>query len=107
MRGEAQANSRDIFCVTFFARHLSNKEGFFTTSDPFLVISRINEDGKYTQVWKNEKVDSNLNPSWAPARIPMTTLCNGDIDRPLKIEIWDFEKSGRHNFMGQVLLDWI
>jgi hypothetical protein len=102
VRGEAQANVRDIFCVTFFARKLSNKEGFFSTSDPFLVISRMNEDGTYTKVWENTKVDSNLNPSWAAARIPMTQICNGDIERPLRVEIWDWEKSGRHNFMGQV-----
>jgi hypothetical protein len=92
----------DIFCVTFSACNLLNKEGFFSKSDPFLVISRMNEDGTYTQVWKNQKVDNNLNPAWAPARIPMTQLCNGDIERPLRIEIFDFEKSGHHHPMGQV-----
>jgi len=102
VRGEAQANSRDVFCVTFSARKLANKEGFFSTSDPFLVISRINEDGGWTQVWHNDRINNNLNPCWAPARIPMTTLCNGDPERPLKIEIFDYEKSGKHHFMGQV-----
>eukprot|EP01035_Chromulina_nebulosa_P039648 gene39648-53602_t len=102
VRGESQANVRDVFCVTFFGRKLVNKEGFFSTSDPFLVISRMNEDGTYTKVWENTKIDSNLNPSWAPARIPMIQLCNGDAERPLRIEIWDWEKSGRHHFMGQV-----
>lgn len=85
MRGEAQANSRDVFCVTFSARKLSNKEGFFSTSDPFLVVSRINEDGGWTQVWHNEHINNNLSPCWAAARIPMTTLCNGDPERPLKV----------------------
>lgn len=32
----------------------------------------------------------------------MTKLCNGDIDRPLKIEIFDHERSLKHVFMGQV-----
>ena len=32
----------------------------------------------------------------------MTLICNGDIDRPLKIEIFDYEKSGKHVFMGEV-----
>eukprot|EP01035_Chromulina_nebulosa_P030660 gene30660-40761_t len=102
LRGESQANVRDIFCVTFFARKLANKEGFFSSSDPFLVISRMNEDGTYTKVWENTKIDNNLNPSWGPARIPMAQLCNGDVERPLRIEIFDFEKSGHHHFMGQV-----
>lgn len=97
-----QANTRDIFCSTFSGHKLSNKEGFFATSDPFLVISRVNEDGTWTQVWKSETINSTLNPCWAPCRIAMTLLCNGDLDRPLRIEIFDFEKSGKHVFMGQV-----
>jgi hypothetical protein len=32
----------------------------------------------------------------------MVQLCNGDIDRPLKIEVFDHEKSGKHVPMGQV-----
>lgn len=35
-------------------------------------------------------------------KIPLVQLCNGDIDRPLKVEVFDFEKSGKHVFMGQV-----
>lgn len=29
-------------------------------------------------------------------------MCNGDIDRPLRIEVMDWEKNGKHVFMGQV-----
>ena len=35
-------------------------------------------------------------------KIPVVQICNGDIDRPLRIEVFDFEKSGKHVFMGQV-----
>jgi hypothetical protein len=38
----------------------------------------------------------------SPQKIAMVQLCNGDLDRPLKIEIFDHEKSGKHVFMGQV-----
>lgn len=79
-----------------------NKEGFFSKSDPFLLISRLNEDGRWSVVWKSNHIDSNLNPCWPEVRIPMALLCNGDIDRPLKIEIYDYEKSNKHVFMGQV-----
>ena len=30
-------------------------------------------------------------------------LCNGDYDRPLKVEIWDFDDNGSHDFIGQFL----
>jgi hypothetical protein len=32
----------------------------------------------------------------------MTLLCNGDIDRPIRIEVLDWDKGGKHGFMGQV-----
>mmetsp|Transcript_17602 Transcript_17602/g.19108 ORF Transcript_17602/g.19108 Transcript_17602/m.19108 type:complete len:339 (-) Transcript_17602:246-1262(-) len=32
----------------------------------------------------------------------MSTLCNGDIHRPLRIEIYDHERNGKHVFMGQI-----
>ena len=35
-------------------------------------------------------------------KISMVTLCNGDMDRPLKLEVFDWEKSGKHVFMGLV-----
>lgn len=63
----------------------------------------MNEDGSYTVVWKSAKIDNTLNPTWVPAKIPMTTLCNGDLQRPLRIEVVDWESSGKHQPMGQVL----
>ncbi len=32
----------------------------------------------------------------------MVTLCNADIDRPLRITIWDWEKNNKQKFMGKV-----
>lgn len=124
------SNTRDNFIAIFSASKLSNKDGFFSTSDPFLLISRyrmsccfdglfasirlnldlsiyptlrVNEDGSWTAVWRSRHVESNLSPRFPQAVIPMALLCNGDIDRPLKIEIFGHEKSGKHSFMGQVL----
>jgi hypothetical protein len=40
LRGEVLHNTRDNLVVNFRAKQLANKEGFFSTSDPFLKISR-------------------------------------------------------------------
>ena len=66
-----------------------------------LLYYRLAEDGSYVPCWKNERIDNNLNPVWPVSRINMVQLCNGDIDRPLRIDIWDWESSGRHQYMGQ------
>ena len=102
IKGEAKHNTRDLFCLSFSATKLSNKEGWFATSDPFLNVSRINEDNTWTAVWKSSVIDNSLNPKWAAVKIPMSSLCNGDLDRPLKIEILDFNKNGKHASMGVV-----
>ncbi len=43
VKGEAMHNTRDNLVVTFAANRLSNKEGFFGTSNPFLKISRYSQ----------------------------------------------------------------
>lgn len=102
IHSEQIVNSRDLFCVTFSGVKLANKDGFFGTSDPFLVISRMSEDGNYTVVFKSNKIDNTLNPKWREVKIPMTQLCNNDLYRPLKIEIMDWDSNGKHDSMGIV-----
>eukprot|EP01032_Pedospumella_encystans_P011642 gene11642-13527_t len=102
VRGEANHHTRDNLVVTFACNKLSNKEGFFGTSNPFLKLHRCNEDGSYTSVWQNKHIDSSLNPRWSQVKIPLALVCNGDIDRPLRVEVLDWDKSGKHVYMGQV-----
>ena len=64
----------------------------------------MNEDGKYTVVWKSNKVDNNLSPVFQVAKISMSSLCNGDVHRPLQIEIFDWDSNGKHETMGVVSL---
>lgn len=40
LRLESHTNTRDLFVAAFSGVRLSNKDGFFGTSDPFLVVSR-------------------------------------------------------------------
>ena len=75
----------DIFIADFAAKKLANKEGFFSKSDPFMDVSRMNEDGQMTHVYRSAHIQNTLDPHWGVQRIPMYSLCNGDLDRPLKI----------------------
>eukprot|EP01039_Chlorochromonas_danica_P004770 gene4770-5230_t len=102
VRAESQTGTRDLLCVSFSGNKLANKDGFFGKSDPFLVVSRMNEDGSYTVVWKSIKIDNSLNPRWGEAKISMSRLCNQDLDRPLKIEFFDWDSNGKHETMGEV-----
>jgi Copine/C2 domain len=84
---------------------LKNVEGMFSKSDPFFEISRkVSAAGGLTwdNVFRSNTVKNNLNPIWDSAVLDISTLCGGDIDLPLKIEVYDFESSGKHKPMGSV-----
>ena len=42
----------------------------------------------------------NLSPTWAKVEMSLQKICNGDIDRPLIFEVWDWDSRGKHVAMG-------
>lgn len=70
------------------------------SSDPFVAISRTRPDGTRMQVWKSSVVQKNTNPSWAEVSVPVQVLCNGEMDAPLVLEVYDWDSSGSHNLIG-------
>ncbi|TRY56023.1 hypothetical protein DNTS_013854, partial [Danionella cerebrum] len=65
------------------ARKLDNKD-FFGKSDPYLEFYRQTETG-WQLAHRTEVVKNNLNPCWKPFRIPLRSLCAGDMDKPIKV----------------------
>eukprot|EP01031_Cornospumella_fuschlensis_P028727 gene28727-34679_t len=102
VRAELRVNNRDVFAVTFSCNNLTNKDGLFGTSDPFITMSRMNEDGSHTVVWKSEVIDNSLNPRWKEVAISVVQLCNNDLHRPIILEVFDQDSSGKHESMGSV-----
>ena len=103
IRAEVVCHTRDIFVTTFSANKLKSSSCCFGRIRPFFVIHRIMEDQTWVKVWQNNFVStSNSNALWPVSRIPLTALCNGDIDRSIKIEIWGHQNSGRHQYIGCV-----
>ncbi|KFP84724.1 Copine-9, partial [Acanthisitta chloris] len=97
---EELSNCRDIITMQLCANKLDKKD-FFGKSDPFLVFYRSNEDGTFTICHKTEVVKNTLNPVWQPFTIPVRTLCNGDYDRTVKIDVYDWDRDGSHDFIGE------
>uniref|UniRef100_A0A8C8RSK8 Copine family member 9 n=1 Tax=Pelusios castaneus TaxID=367368 RepID=A0A8C8RSK8_9SAUR len=100
LSAEELSNCRDIVTMQLCANKLDKKD-FFGKSDPFLVFSRSNEDGTFTICHKTEVVKNTLNPVWQPFSIPVRALCNGDYDRTVKIDVYDWDRDGSHDFIGE------
>ncbi|XP_037266506.1 copine-5-like isoform X2 [Falco rusticolus] len=97
---EELGNCRDVATLQFCANKLDKKD-FFGKSDPFMVFYRSNEDGTFTICHKTEVVRNTLNPVWQAFTIPVRALCNGDYDRAIKVEVYDWDRDGSHDFIGE------
>jgi len=92
---------KDELELQFMAKKLDRKD-WFGSSDPFLQISRANErPGEFTVVHRTEHINRNCNPVWKPFVIPIRALCNGDLDRNLKFEVFDHNNNGNHSYIGE------
>uniref|UniRef100_A0A8C7NGS2 C2 domain-containing protein n=3 Tax=Oncorhynchus TaxID=8016 RepID=A0A8C7NGS2_ONCMY len=88
---EELTGNDDYVELSFSARKLDDKD-FFSKSDPFLEIFRMNDDDTLQLVHRTETVMNNLNPVWKTFKTSLNSLCSGDHDRPLKVAI-DFTAS--------------
>jgi len=78
---------------------LMNTDGLFGKSDPFLRFFKIRSSGELLQVHETEVVKDNLNPAWKPIKISDIKLGSSH-SKMFKIECWDQEKDGKHQFIG-------
>lgn len=92
--------SNEVIVLTYSATDLDKKDTF-SKSDPFLLFSKMNDDGTTTPAYKSAIVKKSLNPAWAPMTIPITLLCGGDENRTLKIECFDADDNGKHDLIGE------
>uniref|UniRef100_A0A8C9U644 Copine family member 9 n=1 Tax=Scleropages formosus TaxID=113540 RepID=A0A8C9U644_SCLFO len=46
-------------------------------------------------------VKNTLNPVWQSFTIPVRALCNGDYDRTVKVDVYDWDRDGSHDFIGE------
>lgn len=88
----------------FSCKGLPKMDGLFGKADPYFLIKRIREDGKQVTVYgdRENHIRRNLNPRWKPFKIETQTLCNNDEHRPLIISIWDWDRDGGDDFIGEV-----
>uniref|UniRef100_A0A8C3LUN2 Copine-3 n=1 Tax=Chrysolophus pictus TaxID=9089 RepID=A0A8C3LUN2_CHRPC len=81
------------------ARKLDNKD-FFGKSDPYLEFHKQTADGNWVMVHRTEVIKNNLNPVWRPFKISLNSLCYSDMDKPIKVECYDYDSDGSHDVIG-------
>ena len=55
----------------------------------------------WRSVYRSNVVRSNLNPKWGETDLNLEVACNGDLDRAMKVIVYDHRRSGKHKNMGE------
>jgi len=105
--GPPKCKLEELLVLHIRGRNLANKDGPMGKSDPYMVIKRkphVWEEeyvkGEYVKVLRTETIDNDLNPLWAPISINLFELCEGDLDAPLLIEVWDSDTFSSDDQIG-------
>lgn len=100
VRAEEHADgTRDRVTLDLTAQSLDKKD-LFSESDPFYIIYRRNPDGSETLVYRSEWILDTASPDWKPVTLDCAKLCLGDWNRDLRIEVYDWDADGGHDFIG-------
>ena len=112
VRADKVKDSRQIVWWQWSGVGLKNVGGMFDKSDPFLRFYRKTESGEWLLVYETEFVKNNLSPIWKFFELNVVKLCPNSYEDHFKVECCDYEKSGKHKFIGsceptlkQILID--
>ncbi|XP_067853882.1 copine-2 isoform X2 [Heptranchias perlo] len=89
-----------VITLSMAGRKLDKKD-LFGKSDPYLEFYKQEEDGKWMLVHRTEVIKNTLDPVWKPFSIPLVSLCNGDVEKTIKILCYDYDNDGGHDFIGE------
>jgi len=93
--GDANVVDMDIA-----AEGLKSVNCFLCSNKPMLAISRAMESGTMQRVYTSE-VKSGNSPDWRQCTISVQKLCNNDLSRPLRFEVFHYNSNGNHVLIGQ------
>lgn len=94
------ASGPNVAMTLRFSAQKVDRMDMFGKSDPFLVLSRVRDNGSASAAAKSDVVKNTLNPVWAPVRTGSRALCGGNLDAVVRIECFDWNKRAPPDFIG-------
>ncbi|KAF9938664.1 Copine-8 [Modicella reniformis] len=104
IRAEEMSSSKRVVNFKIRALDLTKKGLFKSRPSAYIVIQRGNDSGTFSPVYRSKHIDSEDDPIWKEFPIKETVLCNGDLNRPLKIEVMNKKDIGAHTLIGSTAI---
>jgi hypothetical protein len=83
---------------------LHNTQTLGRTSSPYYELYRKVDrptGATWISVYRSNVAKSTLNPVWTGVDLDIEATCNGDLDRAMKVIVWDHRKTGKHKAIGE------
>eukprot|EP00833_Pecoramyces_ruminatium_P008918 jgi/Orpsp1_1/1182950/evm.model.c7180000083251.1 len=99
LRIEDNSESRYDLKFNISGENLDKKDTF-GKSDPFIIISRINENGSPVKVYETPIIKNTLNPKWDSFVIPEKEFNNGNSSKVFLYEVFDWDRDKSNDLIG-------
>lgn len=99
VRVEEVKLSREAFVFHIRGHHLDKKDTF-GKSDPYFVVYKSLGNNQWGELYKSEIVKDTLDPVWNPFELHEQALCNSDRSRPIKFEVYDWDRNSDPELIG-------
>ncbi|KAJ6238827.1 copine-8 [Anaeramoeba flamelloides] len=100
---KAEETKKKISMISFrpIGQKLDKKD-FFGHSDPFLLFEKQKKGttDEWEKVHQTEKKTNTLFPKWRIINISLSILCDEDLDLPIKISCYDWNKTTKSELIG-------
>jgi len=83
---------------------ITNTRSLGRKSNPFFTLYRKVDSpmgATWSSVFRSNVIKSNLNPKWEAAKLNLEAICNGDMNRAMKVVVRDYRRRGRHLDIGE------
>ena len=72
--------------------------------DPYVAVQKVIEGSdKVVTIATSETMNDNRNPHWKPLSVNPFSLCGGDLDAKIRLDVYDYSKSKEHKLVGKYL----
>eukprot|EP00050_Salpingoeca_kvevrii_P003994 m.239775 g.239775 ORF g.239775 m.239775 type:complete len:577 (+) comp10921_c0_seq11:2196-3926(+) len=97
---EEKSQNLDVLHMQLAGEHLDKKD-LFGKSDPFVKLWKDDGHGGWVLCHTTEVIKKTLDPTWKPMTLSLGELCNGQLELPIKVECFDWDRDGGHDYIGE------
>lgn len=97
--GEQAAKSNSVVTFNSQVRELKRMRTF-SRNWPYIVLSKVSESGLSLPSFRSEVVPKTSACSFKTFTVPLQALCNGDMETPLVISIYDYKEGKVDELIG-------